>query len=41
MIMERRIPFIKFGGKRAVKLDVKAIDTWMEKQIVRAGLNGA
>ena len=41
MIMERRIPFIKFGGKRAVKFDVKAIDTWMEKQIVRAGLNGA
>jgi excisionase family DNA binding protein len=36
MIMERRIPFIKFGGKRAVKFDVRAIDAWMERQIVRA-----
>ena len=39
MIMERRIPFIKFGGKRAVKFDVRAIDAWMEKQIIRAAPN--
>ena len=37
MIMERRIPFIKFGGKRVVKFDLRAIDSWMEKQIIRAG----
>lgn len=41
MIMERRIPFIKFGGKRAIKFDVRAIDTWMERQIVRAAPNHA
>ncbi len=39
MIMERRIPFIKFGGKRAIKFDVRAIDAWMEKQIIRAAPN--
>lgn len=36
MIMERRIPFIKFGGKRVVKFDLRAIDIWMEKQIIKA-----
>lgn len=34
MVQERSIPFIKLGGKKLIRFDVKAIDKWMEKQII-------
>ena len=36
LVQQRSIPFIRFGGKKLVRFDLKAIDKWMEKQIIPA-----
>lgn len=36
LVDQRLIPFIKPGGVDSLRFDIKAIDKWMEKQMVRA-----
>jgi len=37
MVSQRRIPFVKMG--RLTKFDLRALDTWIEKQSVRPRKN--